>query len=55
MKGFFLFFWVSWHSGVQIQGPFTDTRCEAVKTETVEMFKRRNTELREIYCKRMPE
>ena len=51
--GYFMFFWVSWHSGPQIHGPYTRETCEAVMAETQAMFERRNTEVREIYCTRM--
>lgn len=55
MKIFFLFFYVSWHSGVQIHGPYTKEQCDAIKENVIAIHEMKNLNREIIYCKAIPE
>lgn len=55
MKIFFLFFYVSWHSGAQVHGPYTKSQCEAIKENVIAIHEMKNLNREIIYCKAIPE
>ncbi|MBO6279755.1 MAG: hypothetical protein J6N20_20395 [Pseudomonas sp.] len=55
MKIFFLFFYVSWHSGTQIHGPYTKDQCETIKENVIAIHEMKSLNREIIYCKAIPE